>query len=83
MNGLDRVDNYQLRLQIVGLYKYILQIGFAVDIAGGIGLFYPFGPEAYLFLALFARNVKDLTVIHGQCNLQGKSRFSNAGFTSK
>ena len=57
MNGLDRVDNYQLRLQIVGLYKNILQIGFAVDIAGGIDLFYPSCPEAYLFLALFARNV--------------------------
>ena len=54
MNSLDGINYYEFRLQIVSLYKYVLQIGFAVYIAYRIILFYSFGPETDLFLTFFA-----------------------------
>jgi hypothetical protein len=57
MKGLNRINDYNFRLDRFNLFEDVLGFGFGKDVAVVTGRRDSFCPHFYLFLAFFTRNI--------------------------
>ena len=77
-DGLNRVDDQQIGLDIRRLRKDLLQVGFAEDEALRIVVRQPISPQLQLPAALLARDIERLPLRQPQDGLQHQRRFTDA-----
>ena len=80
INGLYRVDNQEVGLNVLGLYKYLFEIGLTENETIWILVRDAVGTEFQLATALLAGDVKRAESLQPQNGLQDEGRFPDTRF---